>query len=332
VQLREWNPSTATGAELHAWVKAHNAALATDLPGDPPWSVDLLREYLTVTMPGESRLTWLAEEGDEVLAYGRLLIMGRLGVLELYVVPAGRRNRVGETLLGEMAACAVKLGLTSLAVEAVGGTPSVEFYTRLGFARAYTEMRSLLELSEMDWEHVSEMAEGISHGYLIEYYPGDLPDALLPAYAEAKQVRRLAPEGDLELRPSSYDAERLRTSLRCLNARGLRPYIVVAIHERSERVAGLTELVVPAQHPTRADQYDTIIVPEHNGYGLARALKGRMLMELRTAEPGLLEVQTWHAVEREQLQQVNKELGFRPDREWHEYEVDARLLAQRLSR
>jgi len=42
-------------------------------------------------------------------------------------------------------------------------------------------------------------------------------------------------------------------------------------------------------------------------------------------------VQTWHAVEREQLQQVNKELGFRPDREWLEYEVDAGHLAERLA-
>ena len=39
--------------------------------------------------------------------------------------------------------------------------------------------------------------------------------------------------------------------------------------------------MVPAQHPSRADQYDTIIVPEHNGYGLARAIKARMLLELR---------------------------------------------------
>ena len=100
-------------------------------------------------------------------------------------------------------------------------------------------------------------------------------------------MRRLDPTGDLDLRPSSYDADRLRASLRCLNARGLRPYIVVAVHERTEKVAGLTELVVPAQHPTRADQYDTIIVPEHNGYGLARAIKARMLLELRAAEPQL---------------------------------------------
>ena len=96
-------------------------------------------------------------------------------------------------------------------------------------------------------------------------------------------------------------------------------------------MAGLTELVVPAQHPTRADQYDTIVVPAHNSYGLARAIKARMLLELREREPQLTEVQTWHAADREQLSQVNKELGFQSDREWREYEVDTGELVARLA-
>jgi RimJ/RimL family protein N-acetyltransferase len=49
------------------------------------------------------------------------------------------------------------------------------------------------------------------------------------------------------------------------------------------------------------------------------------------AEPQLRDVQTWHAAENEQLQQVNKELGFQPDREWREYEADALELAARLN-
>ena len=120
-------------------------------------------------------------------------------------------------------------------------------------------------------------------------------------------------------------------SLRCLNVRGLRPYIVVAIHERSGVVAGLTELVVPAQHPTRADQYDTIVVPAHNSYGLARTLKARMLLELREREPQLTRCRPGTPPDREQLTQVNKELGFATDREWREYEVDAQQLAARLA-
>jgi len=233
-------------------------------------------------------------------------------------------------LLATMAERAVSEGFTSLGVEVIGDTPAPAFYEANGFNHAYTEMRSLLDLATVDWAEIGEMAAGVVQGYEVEFHPGDLPDAILPAYADGKQVRQHDPTGDLDQRPSSYDADRLRASLGCLRARGLMPYIVLAVHERTGKVAGLTELVVPAQHPTRADQYDTIIVPEHNGYGLPRALKARMLLELRAADLHLRDVQTWHAAENEQLQQVNKELGFRPDREWREYEADARELAARL--
>ena len=68
----------------------------------------------------------------------------------------------------------------------------------------------------------------------------------------------------------------------------MKPYIVLGVHESSGEVAGLTEVVVAARaHPTRADQYDTIVVPEHRGYGIDRAIKARMLLELRSAEPKL---------------------------------------------
>jgi hypothetical protein len=281
-------------------------------------------------MPGERRLTWVVEDGADVVGYGRLLLMYGMGVLELFVVPSYRRTGVARQLLTAMADRAVKEGFTSLGVEVVGGTYAVDFYRAHGFNHAFTEMRSILDLTTVDWQHLAEMADGVAHGYRIDYYEGTIPDEMLAAYAEAKQVRQADPTGDLELRPSSYDVDRLRASLLCLNARGMKPYCVVAVHERSEKIAGLTEVVVPAQHPSRADQYDTIIVPEHNGYGLARAIKARMLLELRQAESRLREVQTWHAPEREELLQINTELGFKADREWREYEVDARDLADRM--
>ena len=83
VRLREWNPATAPEAELQAWLRSYNSALAVDLPTDPPWQIDRLRDYLTVTMPGERRLTWLVEDEShpgDVLGYGRLLVMEGLGV------------------------------------------------------------------------------------------------------------------------------------------------------------------------------------------------------------------------------------------------------------
>jgi hypothetical protein len=95
-------------------------------------------------------------------------------------------------------------------------------------------------------------------------------------------------------------------------------------------VAALTELVVPTQHPTRADQYDTIVVPEHQGVGLERAVKARMLVEIGDIETQLTEVQTWNVLENNPMADVNAELGFRPDREWREYEADVLDLIRQL--
>jgi hypothetical protein len=153
----------------------------------------------------------------------------------------------------------------------------------------------------------------------------------LDAYAAAKASRRETDNPEWDLRPSSYDSQRLAESLQTLNRRGMKPYLVLAVHEQSGAVAALTEVVAPAQHPTRADQYDTIVVPGHHGLGLERALKARMLFELRSAEVRLTEVQTWNAPENDPIAQVNAELGFRADREWREYEADVLDLRWRLT-
>jgi hypothetical protein len=215
-------------------------------------------------------------------------------------------------------------------VEAIGGTPAIGFYESLGFEREFVETRSVLTLSMVDWLSLGEMASGIGAGYRVEFHPGGPPESLIEAYAQAKLEGQDAEDSDLDLRPSSSDPQRLRDSLQTLHKRGLKPYIVLAIHEKTGAVAGLTEVVVPVQHPERADQYDTIVVRDHRGYGIDRAIKARMLFELRSAEPTLLEVQTWNALNNESMLKVNAELGFQPDRDWYEYGADVAQLVQRL--
>jgi len=331
VKVREWDPGTADAAELDAVLRALNDTVAFDVPEDPPWRDNKFREYLAVTMPGERRTSWLAvEESGEIVGHASLLALEDIGVLELSVVPAARRSHVGSALLSSVARRAAEEGFESVGVEVIGGTPSVKFFEAHGFDCAFIEMRNLLDLGGVDWLRLGEMAAGIGAGYRIEYHPGGPPPSHFAAYAAAKEAARASVADDLELRPSSYDAERLRASLATLHDRGLKPYIVLAVHEQTDAIAGLTEVVVPAQRPTRADQYDTIEVPSHRGYGISRAIKARMLFELRAAEPNLLDVQTWNALENEPLLQVNAELGFKPDREWREYEADVIDLLRRL--
>ena len=338
--VREWDPRTAPSVEIEAVLTTLNAALAADLPDDPPWRIDAFREYLAVTMPGERRVCWLAESspgalqrGEPLLGTANVLLLGDIGVVELIVPPAARRQGIGRELLSALAHRAYAEGFTSLGVEVIGGTPAVKFYERYGFECAFVEIRNVLKLTSVDWLKLGEMASGVGSGYRIDFYPGGPPEELYDAYAEAKAISRGSYEAsDLELRPSSYEPDRLRSSLATLHARGLRPYIVVGIHEPSGKIAGLTEVVVAAQHPTRADQYDTMVVPAHRGYGLGRALKARMLFELRSAEPRMTEVQTWNAFENEPLIKVNSDLGFQPDRHWYEYDTDVAELIRRLDK
>jgi GNAT superfamily N-acetyltransferase len=340
--VREWDPMTAPSAEIETMVNALNATLASDLPDDPPWLVDSFREYLAVTMPGERRLTWIAEtstgaaadhhpDGEAILGSSNVLLFDDMAVLEVLVHPKARHSGVGRELLAAAVARTHREGYSTIGVEVIGGTSAAKFYEATGFTCAYTETRSILELSSVDWLQLGGMASGVGSGYRIEYFPGGPPEDLYESYAAAKYLARSDVEpGDLELRPSSTNAQRLRASLKTLHMRGMKPYIVVGIHEASGEVAGLTEVVVAAQHPDRADQYDTVVVPEHRGYGLTRAIKARMLFELRSAEPRLRSVQTWNSFDAEGMLTVNSELGFKPDREWREYQAEVPELAARL--
>ncbi|MFE9192624.1 GNAT family N-acetyltransferase [Micromonospora sp. NPDC007208] len=333
--VREWDPRTASSAEIASLLATLNAVLAADLPQDPPWRETSLREYLAEVMPGERRISWIAQAepttpGDTgaVLGQVHVLLLGDIGVLEVLVHPSARRTGLGRDLVLRAARRVYQEGFRSIGVEVVGDTPAIGFYESLGFTREYVETRSVLDLTAVDWAELAEMATGIGAGYQLEFFPGGPPDDLIEAYARAKAEVRDVDDG--ELRPSSYDPERLRDSLDTLHRRGMKPYIVLARHEQSGEVAGLTEVVVPAQHPTRADQYDTIVAQDHRGYGIDRAIKARMLLELRSAEPELIEVQTWNAQANEAMLKVNAELGYRPDRDWCEYSVDVAELVHRL--
>jgi GNAT superfamily N-acetyltransferase/predicted GNAT family acetyltransferase len=334
--VREWDPRAASQAEISSLVETMNAVLAADLPEDPPWHAVGVREYLAETMPGERRICWVAEddrvpEGEShIFGHVSVLLLGDIGVLEVLVHPRLRRRGLGRELVAVAARRVYLEGFSTIGVEVIGNTPAIPFYESLGFEREYAETRSVLALSKVDWETLNAMARGIGAGYRIEFHPGGPPEELLEAYAHAKLEAQDAEEDDLDLAPRSSDPQRLRDSIATLHKRGLKPYIVLAIHEQTGVVAGLTEVVVPAQHPERADQYDTIVVRDHRGYGIDRAIKARMLFELRSAEPELLEVQTWNAHNSEAMLQVNAELGYQSDRDWYEYGADVAQLVQSL--
>ena len=190
MRVREWDPRAASAGEIGSLVETLNAVLAADLPDDPPWQDVQVREYLAETMPGERRISWVAEddrlpEGEStVFGHVSILLIGDIGVLEVMVHPGLRRRGLGEQLVGVAARRAYLEGFSSIGVEAIGDTSAIAFYEALGFEQEYVETRSVLTLSKLDWDALARMAAGISAGYRVEYHPGGPPNELLESYAQ----------------------------------------------------------------------------------------------------------------------------------------------------
>ncbi|ADD45844.1 GNAT family N-acetyltransferase [Stackebrandtia nassauensis] len=332
MQVTPFDPATASEHELAGWRDVLNAVVASDMPGEPEWHSDRLRDYLAVTMPQEQRVAFVARDGGgDMAGHANLLLFSGdfsgTGIFEIFVHPTQRGSGVGRDLLKQVAQRAAAEGRETIGVEVIATTPAVGFYEHYGFVPSVIENRHLLNMRDMDWERVRDGSRRIAAGYRLEYYSGGLPESMLERYASTKVHLRV--NGETSWRGSA-DARRLRDSLDTLANRGLRTHLVVAIAEPAESVVGLTELVVAAQRPTRGDQYDTVVAPEHRSYGLGLAMKARMLCELAENEPQLVDVQTWTASDGDPYAHVDAQLGFRNDVEWYEYEANVQQLLSRL--
>ena len=181
--VREWDPRTASSAEIASLLDTLNAVLAADLPQDPPWRESSLREYLAEVMPGERRISWVAQaepaaagEPGAILGHVHVLLLGDIGVLEVLVHPSARRTGLGRDLVLRAARRVYQEGFRSIGVEVVGDTPAVAF---LRVARLHPGVRGDAQRARPD------------HGRLGRRWPR-WPPASAPAttWSSARAARR----------------------------------------------------------------------------------------------------------------------------------------------
>ena len=296
--------------DVSSWHRVVAASLAADLPTDPPPTLERVAASLTAPALGSRRLLWRAMvEGHPVgVAALRLFTeVGRdhLGELELHVHPRHRRAGVGTALLGAALEAARADGRRAVTSEAVDGTPGAAFVAAHGLRPVLSVRHLLLSLESVTATSVLPDAGT----YELVRWTGTVPDSLADAFAAAKEAMADMPVGDIDYGVVRWDADRVRAMAQAVADRG-DTLLTVAAVTADRAIAGFTEVVIPGRTAARAQQYDTTVVPAHRGHRLGVRLKAAMVEWLRSAHPGVREVETDNAEDNAHMLAVNEQLGF----------------------
>jgi len=323
--------SDASGAER--WLALASACVPADHPGLLAGSL----EEVLLQVSGDQRSLryahFLAVEDGVDVAYGtaRLTTQDNLrsATISVSVLPSRRRQGIGTTLVKEILAFIQSEGRTN-AMWTVGSPVGEEsagcaFSRALGAKSALSRLRRELDLTvvkdqELD-NLVSARIDGPSSDYQIVTWIDRAPDALVEGVAQL--VGRMStdtPSGDLSWEPEVWDGARWREKEDDAFRSGRRRLAAGAVHGSGHLVA-FTDIGVYVQQPGVAEQWNTIVDPDHRGHRLGLATKVANLRNLRREVPNALRLETWNALENSRIIAINELLGFRIVERVDEYQL-----------
>ena len=254
--------------------------------------------------------------------------------LTVQVHPEFTRRGIGRALADRVESLAVEGGKDRIHVYAasapaegprlsptsgVGSLPANGRETRFLLARGYTlgqiERGSRLALP-VDPQLLAErraIAEAASTAYRVRLWVSHAPVELLDDLALL--VTRMStdvPTGGVEEDEDLWTVERWLENEKQQEASPRKNVYAAAEHIASGRLAGYTELSVPAETDRKVDQGDTIVLREHRGHRLGMLLKVANIQHLEEAFPGHPSIVTFNAEENRYMLDVNEAVGFEP--------------------
>lgn len=325
-------------AAIRHWYELRRTVACADQPDDPPpcWAHELGR--VRHPWPGEDETGWLARlgesDGDPVVG-GCLLTLPMLDNLEnaageILVAPEYRRRGIGRVLLDHLRAQATRHGRIRLIAEIeqpldpAAPDPGGRFATSSGAELALVETRRRLDVGSVDpavLARLDEQARARSVGYSLIQWIGGTPQRWLDdlAYLTGRMSTD-APMDDLQWGAEAYDAARMRARDASCLARGLHIVTTGAL-DGAGRLVAFTQLVGYATSPWYADQWDTLVAPEHRGHRLGTLIKVANLELARAQRPELRVIDTWNADSNPYMVGINEVMGFRPHRRAGEWQL-----------
>lgn len=317
-------PAEASRAQEFAEVQAASARARLGEHASPFSLTELQRAYDPArTDRRQQALGALAGDGRVVGVSG--LVMPQLdnvhaGYFLLDVLPEFRGRGVGSALLAATEEVAAQNGRTSLAVETSWLTGGQDLHGE-GFAarRGYEPVLTTLQ-NEQDLTKPAAPGPPVDPAYVIEVAEGALPGDWLADRAVLQARMSIdAPTGELDTEPEVWTPQRLQADMERQLASGRQRVEAVARHISSGRLVAFSYAMISAATPTFAYQEDTLVLREHRGHGLGRAVKEAVAARLRAAYPQVRSIRTWNATTNTHMLAVNAAMGYRAvafEREW----------------
>jgi GNAT superfamily N-acetyltransferase len=261
------------------------------------------------------------EDGANV-AYGtvRLPLRDNLAnaTVSISVLPSRRNQGIG-TVFAEEILDFIRSEDRTSAVWTVGSpvseeSPGCAFSRALGAKKVLSRLRRELDLTMVDDSELENLAktkiDGRDSDYEIVTWVDRAPDHLVEGVAQL--VGRMStdtPRGDLSWESEVWDASRWREKEDDAFHSG-RGRLAAGAVNRSGRLVAFTDIGIWKQQPTVAEQWNTIVDPDHRGHRLGLVVKIANLRHLRREIPGALRLETWNANENTRMIAINELLGF----------------------
>ncbi|MDX8033466.1 GNAT family N-acetyltransferase [Lentzea sp. BCCO 10_0856] len=311
VTVEKFDPAHAPEAELRAFHEVMTARYADDRPRwtAPAYEEVLFRLRTPFQGLGPSH-RWSARLDGETAGFAELLFADweHAALLEIVVHPRARRRGVGTAVLQALLPEVEARGRTQLeGWQITKDSDGARWASNRGFRTVNTNILQTLTLAEADstlWD------VPIPPGYRLVQWTGRTPDELLSSYAAARNAIHDAPMGEQNVPLPQWTPERIREAEQDYLDRGAEQRVVVAVHEASGAVAGMTELELHSERPGRGFQQDTCVVPAHRGRGLGRCMKAHMIRWTRSERPAITEIATGTSGENVHMARVNHALGY----------------------
>jgi len=302
------------------------ALASTCVPFDHPGLVAGSLEEVLHQIRGEQRSAryahFVAVEGGDDVAYGSVRLPLRDNLfnvtVSISVLPPRRNQGIGTAFATEILAFVRNEGRTS-AVWAVGSPVSEEsrgcaFSRALGARSVLSRLRRELDLTKVDERELENLVKVTiderDGGYEIVTWVDRAPDHLVEGVA--KLVGRMStdtPRGDLSWELEVWDASRWREKEDDAFHSG-RGRLAAGAVNRSGDLVAFTDIGVWKQEPAVAEQWNTIVDPDHRGHRLGLAVKIANLRHLRREYPEALRLETLNANENTRMIAINELLGF----------------------